>query len=113
MALLAALKRHPHVLGMVLEREKQIAAGHTGAADQEHVLGELCDAAGAHAMMASGRWGDRDHRALTIWPWGSTLPKRIPRSPHDHYCAGAFMLADLERLDTKAEGAEAPCSDTV
>ena len=89
-------------LDVLAERARQVSAeGWTPEHDDEHVGGELSDAAAAYAEAASSA----DHFTVDLppamWPWGDESWK--PGDPRRMLVkAGALVLAEIERLDRAA-----------
>jgi hypothetical protein len=101
------------------ERNRQIEVeGHTSESDDRYVAGELAQAAGCYALSTATR-GDLVTGAPSAWPWarGSWKPTDPRR---DLVKAGALIIAEIERLDRKAElldrkktGKPAPTGNTL
>lgn len=88
------------------ERERQKSAEHWSTEhDDEHVNGELAQAAACYALNAAAQtttseyWRDRYNEAAhQLFPWDSEWWK--PKDPRrDLIRAAALTLAEIERLD--------------
>lgn len=77
------------------ERNRQITGeGYSLAHDDQHVDGELAQAAAAYASLGARQWAD----AAQCWPWeGQMNTAHMPREAL--VIAGALILAEIERLD--------------
>ncbi len=83
---------------VLAERKRQkTAEGWTPEHDDEHVLGELAQAAACYAASAQFPPGDPPKR----WPWASEWWKPKDRR-RDLVRAGALILAEIERIDRAA-----------
>jgi len=71
------------------ERRRQIEKGYTAEHDDQHVDGELADAAAAYATGYAG-W----------WPWSLDTWKPAD-SRRQLIIAAAFLMAEIERIDRK------------
>ena len=87
---------------VLAERQRQITAeGWALGHDDEHVEGQMADAAGCYAHAAAG-WNN--YSARDRWPWSLKWWK--PSTPRRNLIkAGALILAEIERLD-RAEQAK-------
>ena len=95
-AILMAIAKHPGVLEDLLERERQIGQeGWTPEHDDEHVDGEMADAAACYAFNSSLLNSNDPPRN---WPW-----RRESWKPCDRrrmlVKARALLLAEIERLE--------------
>jgi hypothetical protein len=85
------------------ERRRQTdVEGWTLEHDDEHVNGEMAQAAAAYTFCAIGRYpGNRQTNIPIRWPWSTTSWK--PREPRrDLIRAAALIVAEIERLDRAA-----------
>lgn len=89
------------------ERKRQVEQeGFTAEHDDEHVNGELAEAAAGYALLAAAAADvDADiyraFRPSIYWPWARSWWK--PKSPRrDLIRAAALIVAEIERLDRAA-----------
>ena len=80
-----------------IERERQVSdEGWTEEHDDQHVEGELADAAACYAATCEIYFGDMQ----PLWPWDDEWDKR---KKHDRkrrlVIAGALIVAELERME--------------
>lgn len=89
------------VRDVLAERERQMAQeGWTPVHDDEHIAGELSDAAGCYALGQPIRWPwTETHPLMGVMAHHGWKPKDL-RS--NLVRAGALILAEIERLDRKA-----------
>jgi hypothetical protein len=96
------------------ERKRQMAVeGWTPQHDDEHLHGEMADAAACYAATKKILVRTRLHRSgsfcgsysttIDAWPWACEWDKRVkhPRR-RQLVIAAALIVAELERLDRKA-----------
>lgn len=84
------------IADILTERRRQISGeGWTPVHDDEHVDGQIAEAAAAYAYYAHEPSYDI---APSMWPWGATAWKHTePR--RNLVKAGALIIAELERID--------------
>lgn len=87
---------------LLRERNRQITGeGYSLTHDDNHVHGELAQAAAAYASLGARQWAD----AAQCWPWiGEMNTDHLPREAL--VIAGALILAEIERLDRAAKAKE-------
>ena len=103
----AAEKRNEELEGLILtaaatdvlaERQRQISAeGWNPEHDDEHVEGQLSDAAACYALFAT----DQRKPVPAHWPWSDNWWKQSGQR-RDLVKAGALILAEIERIDRAA-----------
>lgn len=97
---------------VLAERRRQIESeGWTPEHDDQHLAGELADAAACYAVAGGGTvmfgravltFQDEGH---AVWPWRveawkpSTDPDEVAAKRRNLVKAGALILAEIERLD--------------
>ena len=98
-SIMQALERHPRLLDVLLERERQIhEEGWTLEHDDLHPQGMLADAAACYATQVS-----IPHGVSVYWPWDNEAWKPS-MDPHRNLAkAQALLLAEQERLDRAQE----------
>lgn len=83
---------------VLAERQRQVTAeGWTPAHDDEHVEGQLSDAAACYALFAT----DQSRPVPDYWPWPDNWWKQHGER-RDLVRAGALIIAEIERLDRAA-----------
>lgn len=100
----------PAVARIIAERTRQQAVeGYALAHDDEHVNGELADAAACYATANAGGIDTRADVVASVWPWseppkfsGETIDGRLRELEK----AGALILAEMERLERRKAGIE-------
>lgn len=97
--LLRALSKHPGLVDILVERERQVQEeGWTPDHDRQHSKGELARAAAGYCLMSlcpplKGWTQLIEH----IWPWGMKWLKP-GATQSDLYKAGALISAEQDRL---------------
>lgn len=91
-------------LDVLFERQRQVTAeGWAPEHDDEHVEGQIADAAACYALFSS----DQGHSTPAHWPWSPDWWKQSG-ARRDLVKAGALILAEIERIDrASANGQEA------
>lgn len=85
---------------LVSERVRQIQEeGWTLEHDDEHIAGELANAAAMYALTPYTRWVMEEDNAMAIWPWDIMWfkPSRTDRV-EDLIKAGALIMAEIQRI---------------
>ncbi|WP_238340045.1 hypothetical protein [Citrobacter sp. NCU1] len=83
---------------VLAERQRQInAEGWTPEHDDEHVEGQMADAAACYALLAS----EQGFSIPVHWPWSDNWWKQSGQRK-DLVKAGALILAEIERIDRAA-----------
>lgn len=88
---------------LAAERDRQVGPeGYTPEHDDAHTDGSLARAALAYVAASAIGWSVT---AITCWPWEPAAFKPTTRR-RNLVKAGALLIAEIERLDRKAEAAE-------
>jgi hypothetical protein len=88
------------------ERERQISTeGWTAAHDDQHINGELRDAAICYAMVCDDRAGE-GAVDLSPWPWDMDWWKPSDDQKRNLVKAGALIAAELDRLMRRDGGCQ-------
>lgn len=83
---------------VLAERQRQISAeGWSPEHDDEHVEGQIADAAACYALFAT----DQRQPVPAYWPWSDNWWKQRGQR-RDLVRAGALIIAEIERIDRAA-----------
>ncbi|NCB85922.1 MAG: hypothetical protein EOM43_00235 [Gammaproteobacteria bacterium] len=83
---------------VLAERQRQISAeGWSPEHDDEHVEGQIADAAACYALFAT----DQRRPVPAYWPWSDNWWKQRGQR-RDLVRAGALIIAEIERIDRAA-----------